>query len=104
VIIDGDMERLPTGVLRTSATPSIATSGNPLIAGHSLDVEMEQVPRKRMFIAHHGRSGMEIAPAIEMSTPQDTADGGWTQSGALGDLIARAMRAAEFDDSNYQGS
>ena len=94
MIIDGDMEGLPAGVLRTSATASIATNGNPLIAGHSLDVEMQQISRKGMFIAHHGWSGMQIAPAIEMSPPQDTADGGWTESGALGDLIARAMLAA----------
>jgi hypothetical protein len=57
VIIDGDMESFPAGELRTTATAAIAADGNLLVAGHSLDVEMHQIPRKRMFIAHHRRSG-----------------------------------------------
>ena len=57
MIIDGDVERLPAGELRASATASIATGGNLLVAGHSLDIEMEQIPRRGMLIAHHGRGG-----------------------------------------------
>jgi hypothetical protein len=46
---------------------------------------------------------MEIAPAIQMSTPQDTADGGWAETRTVGDLISRAMLAAECDDLRCQG-
>jgi hypothetical protein len=100
VIIDGDMERLPAGVLPPPATSSIATNGNLLIARHSLDVEMQQISRKGVFITHHGWGGMQIAPAIETSAPQDAADGGGTQSGGLGDLIAGAKLATEFEDAS----
>jgi hypothetical protein len=34
-----------------------------LEAGQALDIEMEKITRKRMFITHHGRPRMQIAPA-----------------------------------------
>src|SRR5258708_9399772 len=58
------MQGFPGGELRTTATAAIATDGNLLVAGHSLDVEMQQIPRKRMFIAHHRPGGVGIAPAL----------------------------------------
>ncbi len=81
MIIDGDVKRLPTGMLGTTATPSIATNGNPQITGHTLDIEMQQISWEWMFVTHHRGSEMQIAPAIEMSPFQNPADGGWTQSG-----------------------
>ena len=99
VIIDGDMQGLRASKLGTTAPPSIATNGNLLITGHWLDVEVQQISRKGMFITHHRRGWVQIAPAIEMSAPQDAADGGGTQSGALGDVIARMVLAAKFDDA-----
>ena len=53
-----------------------------------------------MFVAHHRRSRMQIAPAVEMSAPQDAADGGGTESGAARDLIGGTMLATEFNDPN----
>jgi len=32
-----------------------------LIAGHALDVEMEQIAGSRMLVEHDGRSGMQVA-------------------------------------------
>jgi len=94
------MQGLPASKLRTAAPASIATNGNPLITGHAFDVEVQQIARTGMLVAHHGRGGMQIAPAIQMSTPQDPANGGRTKSGALGDLIARATFAAELNHSS----
>ena len=87
VIVDGDVQSLPAGELGTTATAAVAADGDLLIAGHALDVEMEQIAGSGMFVAHHRRSGMQIAPAVEMSALQNAADGGGTEAGGLGDLI-----------------
>jgi len=42
---------------------------------------------------------MQIAPATETSAPQNAADGCGTEPGALGDVIARMVLAAKFDDA-----
>ena len=76
VIVDGDVQSLPAGELRAAAATAIAANGDLLIAGHALDVEMEQIAGSGMFIAHDGRSGMQVTPAVEMSALQDAADGG----------------------------
>jgi hypothetical protein len=56
VIVDGDVQSLPARELRAAAATTVATNGN-LIAGHALDVEMEQVAGSGMFIAHTGGAG-----------------------------------------------
>ena len=83
VIVDGDVQSLPAGELRASSPPAVATNGDLLIAGHALDVEMEQVARRGMFITHDGWGGMEMAPAVEMSPLENAADGGRTETSRL---------------------
>ena len=102
VIVDGDVQGLPAGKLRATATASVAANGNLLIAGHALDVEVEQIAGSGMFIAHHGRSGMQMAPAVEMSALQDAADGGGTELGGLGDLISGTKLTPQSDDLVHQ--
>src|ERR1700693_124066 len=87
VIVDGDVQSLPTGELRVAAATTIATNGDLLIAGHALDVEMEQIAGSGMLVAHDWRSGMQVAPAVEMSPLENAADGGRTETSRLGDLI-----------------
>lgn len=89
VIIDGDMESLPAGKLAATATAAIATNRNLLIAGHSFDVEMQHVSWEGMFITHHRRAGMQVAPAIQTGALQDATDGGWAETDRLGDAVAR---------------
>src|SRR5258708_7793086 len=96
------MEGFPAGELRTTATAAIAADGNLLVAGHSLDVEMQQIARTRMFIAHHRRGGMQITPTIEMSPPQNAGHGGGAEGGGLGNLISRTMLPAGVDHLGYQ--
>jgi hypothetical protein len=94
VIVNGDVQGLPAGELRTSTAAAVAANGDLLIASHAFDVEMQQIAGSGMFIAHHWRSGMQVAPAVEMSAAQDAADGGGTKSGGLSDLIGGAQLAA----------
>ena len=44
------------------------------IAAHALDIEMEQIARRGMFIAPRRRPWMEIAPTAQAGTAQDAAD------------------------------
>src|ERR1035438_214363 len=92
------MQGLPAevGTART-ATPAIATNGNPLETGHSLDVEMQQISGTGVLIALHRGSGVEIAPATEMGAAEDAADGGRTQSGGVGDVIGGTLLAPQVD-------
>ena len=102
MIVDGDVQSLPAGKLRTTTAATIAANGNPLITGHSLDVEMQHVARSGVFVTDHRRSGMEIAPAAEMGALQDTADGGGTEQGSLSNLIGGAMLTTQGQDLLHQ--
>jgi len=90
VIVDGDVQSLPAGELRAAAPPPVATNGDLLIAGHALDVEMEQIAGRGILVTHDGWGGMEMAPEVEMSPLEDAADGGGAEMGSLGDLIGGA--------------
>src|SRR5229473_4964054 len=102
VIVDGDVQSLPAGELGAAAAAAIATNGNLLIAGHALDVEMEQIAGSGMLVAHDGRSGMQVAPAVEMSPLQNAADGGGAEAGGLGDLIGGTQLAPQGNDLGDQ--
>src|SRR6266478_1110611 len=102
VIVDGDVQSLPAGELRAAAAAAIAANGNLLIAGHTLDVEVQQIARGRMLVAHDGRSRVQVAPAVEMSPPENAADGGGAEAGGLGDLIGGAQLAPQGNDLGDQ--
>ena len=80
VIVDGDVQSLPAGELRAATPTTVATNGDLLIAGHALDVEMQQI----------AGSGMQMTPAVQLSALQDATDGGGAEMGGLGDLIGGA--------------
>jgi len=98
VVVDGDVESLPAGKLRATATTAVAANGNALITGHAFDVEMKQIAGSGMFIADHWRGRMQIAPAAEMGALQDAADSSGTEPGSLGDLISGAMLATQSEN------
>jgi hypothetical protein len=98
VVVDGDVQGLPSGMFVLTAAAAVATPDDLLEAGHTLDIEMEKIAGKGMFITHDRRQRMQIAPAAETSAAQNTADGGGTESGASRNLIGRTLLTAEFDD------
>src|SRR5271167_3793961 len=63
---------------------------------------MEQIAGSRMFITHDGRSGMQMAPAVEMSPPEDAAYGGGAEMSGLGNLIGGEQLATQGDDLRDQ--
>jgi hypothetical protein len=97
VIVDSDVQGLPARMFMLTTAAAIAAPRDLLEAGHALDVEMEEIARKGMLIAHHRRPRMQIAPAAETSAAQNAADGGRAESGALSNLIGRTMLTAELN-------
>jgi hypothetical protein len=63
---------------------------------------MEQIAGSRMFITHDGRSGMQMAPAVEMSPPEDAAYGGGAEMSGPGNLIGGEQLATQGDDLRDQ--
>ena len=55
VIVDGDVQGFPAGMLVLTAAAAVAAPGDLLEAGHALDIEMEKIAGKGMLIAHHRR-------------------------------------------------
>jgi hypothetical protein len=90
VIVDGDVQGLPAGELRAPATAAVAAVGDAVIAGHALDVEMEQIAGSSVFITHYRRRGMNAM--------QDAADGGGTELGGVSDAISGMQLAPQGDD------
>ena len=101
MIVDGDVQGLPTRMFVLTTAAAVAAPNDLLEAGHALDVEMEEIAGEGMFIAHHGRPRMQIAPAAETSTAQNAANGGRTESGAVCNLIGRPMLTAELNHQPY---
>ena len=98
VVVDGDVEGFPTGMLVLATATTVSPPRNLLEAGHALDVEMEQVTGSGMFVTHDGWSRMQIAPTTEPNPAQNAADRGRTYGGAARDLIARSMVTAQMND------
>ena len=55
VIVDGDVQGLPTGMFVLTAAAAIAAPRDLLEAGHALDIEMEKIAGTGMLIAHDRR-------------------------------------------------
>src|ERR1041385_5802447 len=70
--------------------------------GGGQEGEGEQIAGSGMLVAHDGWGGMQVAPAVEMSTLQNAADGGGAEAGGLGDLIGGAQLAPQGNDLGYQ--
>jgi hypothetical protein len=97
VIVDSDVQGLPTGMFVLATAAAIATPNDLLEAGQALDVEMEEIAGAGMLIAHDRGQGMQIAPAAETSAAQNATDGGGTESSASCNVIGGTMLTAKFN-------
>jgi len=99
VVVDGDVNELPTGA---AATPGLVAGGamtGAREASELLDVEMKQVAGTLMFVAADGRGGLEITDAVEALAAQDAADGGRREADELGDAAAGVTLPPQGDDA-----
>jgi hypothetical protein len=68
VIVNGDMDELPTG-----ATTALRPVGGDAMTGllkatQLLDVEMQQVTRSGMLVTLHGWGGFEVTEPLKTGT------------------------------------
>ena len=52
VVVDGDVQGHGTGVLRQAAAAAVGAQRNLLITGKALDIEVQQIARMGVFVAH----------------------------------------------------
>jgi hypothetical protein len=69
VIVDGDVQGLPSGMLVLATAAAVAAPRDLLEAGQALDIEMEQVAGSGMFVAHDGRGGICNAAPKRCAAP-----------------------------------
>jgi hypothetical protein len=95
VIIDGDMDEVPSQA--ASAAVLVAMNAVPYLAeaAEFLDVEMQEIAGSGMFVALNGSRRLQIAEAIEFESPQDTADGSRAEPGVSGDTATGPALAAQ---------
>jgi len=63
VIVHGHMQGQQAGMLALAAQPTVAAQRDFAEAGHTLDVQVEQISRMGVLVTDYCRAGMEIAPA-----------------------------------------
>jgi len=96
MVVDGDVEALPSGMMFAAAA-TVRTSDDVRKAAQRLEVEMEQIPRSGMFIANQRHSGFKIAQAIEAQATKNAADGGSAATCQAGNVQAcKALPAKLF--------
>jgi hypothetical protein len=98
VIVDGDVEVLPADAFDVLAAIAVNAMTDTADATEFFDVEVEQIAGTGILIAHDGRGGFEIAPAVEMQAAQNAADGGGTERQMGGDALTGPTLPAELFD------
>jgi len=85
MVVDGDMEILPTGVVFAAAT-AIRTDGHIGEASELFDIQMQKISWSGMFIADDGDRRLQIAYAIEAKTAKNTAHSSAAQTSGFGNI------------------
>jgi len=63
--------------------------------GQALDIEVDEVARSLVFVAHHRRRRIERTQTVHAGTAQDAAHGGPAQSQCLGDAPTVVAKMAK---------
>jgi len=95
VVVDSDMHVLPAGAMDAAASVAGDATTDGLETSDLLDIEVEQIARSGMFIAHDGHSRFQISNATEVKSAQDAADGGTTSSDRERDAESGPALAAQ---------
>lgn len=73
MIVDGDVEELPTGAVGLIARVAGEAVAGLDDAGEFLDVDVQQVAGRAVFVAHWRRLGLDHGLLFELQAGQDTA-------------------------------
>src|SRR6185295_2447743 len=96
VIVDGDMDELPSGPFVAAALP---IAGGPVAgareAAELLDIEVDHLSGLLALVAAHRRGRLQRADPVETQSLEDTANRGRRNAKLGGDLLAGAPRPAQ---------
>ena len=102
VIVDSDMDILPTGAMNAAATIAGDTTADGLEASDFFDVEVEQIAGVRVFVTKHGRRRFKVTNTTEMESAQNAAHRGAADSGGHGDANPGPTLASQNLNPNHQ--
>lgn len=91
MVINSDMNVLPTTVKRAAAT-SIRTDRDAGEASQLLNIEVEQIAGSSVLIADQGHGRLQIAHATQMQAAENAAHGGPAQPRGLGNVVSGGER------------
>ena|SRR5215472_739697 len=98
MIINGDMNILPTptlGLLPTIAIHAMTDAGE---TGQFLDVEVKQASRQGIFIAEDRGRGLEQSQTVQAPATQNTTDGSGAETGGGSNATASPALPPEMDN------
>lgn len=101
VVIDGDMDVLPSAVMFPSAT-SIGARNNCGEASQLLNIEVQQIAGRSMLIANQGHSRLQIAHAVQTEAAENATNGSTAQARRLGNMEAGEALAPQLFDALRQ--
>ena len=85
VVIDSDMNVLPSAVMFASAA-TIGTRNNAGEAAQLLNIEVEQIAGSSMLIANQRHGRLQIAHAVQTQPAENATDGSTAQARGLGNV------------------
>ena len=98
VIVDGNIEELPTGAASFVLGVAGETMTGLMNAGQFLDVDVQQVAGSGMFVAHDGQSGFEHTDFVQLPSRQDAAHRGPAKTGGQSYSYARPALTSQSLD------
>jgi len=98
VVIHRHEQELPTGAVAPSAAVAGNAMARPVDAAQHLGVNVDQIARMLMFVAHDGLSWLQVAQVRQASTPQNPAHSTGGNPDRRGDAGLCQPLAAQLDD------
>ena len=105
MIIDRDVDELPADPSRTALAMAVACNAmtDAVEFTQLLDVHVDHLAGPVSLIADHRLDGLQIRPAVQAMTYQDTADGGAGEAGLVGNKVIDALLPAQRDNLRLNG-
>jgi len=102
MIINGDMDILPTPALGLLSAITIYAVTDAAETGQFLDVEVEQVSGLGIFIALDQWSGLQQGQAVQAQAAQNTTDGSGAEAGSNSNATTSPAPPPELDNLLHQ--
>ncbi len=103
VVVDGNEQRLPAGTFDAVLAVACDSMTWPNDLAKLLGVDVQQITRRLVLVAHDGLYGLQILELGQPSSLEDTADRGLRDADTAGNASLRHSTSAELDDEKCLG-